>query len=269
MFLVSKSPRKFDSPEGTRLALLTILNDDEYDHNESDEGIVCFSTVTLVYPYFWREREDMSYVEVHHCNGLVCLVNIKESIMLSNPILKEYWLLPQTLNVLLYDFTRLGLGLGFGYDSRTNDYKIVRVSGNCNMTSNVMEKKAELYSLNTNSWKEVELPFSNFFLRRLCSEVYCNGAYYWVTFALENVLLCFDMSDDRFHSIPFLDEILSTEAYWRSNIVNWNDSVALFYCIEERRQPATFEMWRMNEFSDLVLGPNISHLDPWLTFHIQ
>ncbi|PON69799.1 F-box domain containing protein [Parasponia andersonii] len=201
VFLVLKSHRLyFGSFRRRNWAVLTILNVDDDDDNDSP---ICVTTSGIGVPRFLGKK-DMSNAEAYHCNGLICFVNTSETIMLCNPVLDEHVFLPQSDYVSKYECTRLGLG--FGYDSRANDYKVIRIL-RIYMTSEVIEERAEVYSLSTNLWRETELPLHYCMLRRLCGEVYCKGAYYWATWALENVILCFDMSDEKFHCIPLPEDM--------------------------------------------------------------
>lgn len=109
-------------------------------------------------PIFPGEKE-FRYSEYYNCNGIICLAGFGEDMMLCNPVLREYLLVKSTG----YSFSRLGMG--FGYDSRTDDYKIVRIS-------NVPRYRAEVTTVGTNTWREIEMPIDDPSVQRLCGYAY-------------------------------------------------------------------------------------------------
>ena len=105
-----------------------------------------------------------------------------------------------------YGFGSGSLGMGFGYDSKTDDYKIVRIltspdgaeqsyssdSDEANDSSSPCYG-AELTTLGSGIWRTIERPLDGYSLRRLCSYAYCKGMCYWITYSIESVIICFDM----------------------------------------------------------------------------
>lgn len=92
---------------------------------------------------------------------------------------------------------------GFGYDSVSDDYKLVRILHSD--VSNMVE--AELYSANADCWKEIELPkavqnawpFVNFIP---VHEI--NGVLYMVD---DTVLVSFDLHTELFEVYPYPDSV--------------------------------------------------------------
>ncbi|PON47172.1 F-box associated domain [Trema orientale] len=72
------------------------------------------------------DEPDMSCLLGCHCNGIVCLADYGKTLVLCNPAIMEYKALPEPCHSE-YDFVTLGVGLG--YDSRANDYKVVKFGG--------------------------------------------------------------------------------------------------------------------------------------------
>ncbi|POO03406.1 hypothetical protein TorRG33x02_006110 [Trema orientale] len=71
-------------------------------------------------------------------DGLICLVNGFGSVMLCNPALQEFRVVPPSEYADDFNKHMVG-GIGFGYDSRCDDYKIVQISSH--------RAVADLYSL--------------------------------------------------------------------------------------------------------------------------
>lgn len=86
---------------------------------------------------------------INSCNGLVCLANkYYEVIHILNPSTKRFKRI-LTPNIQ----ARSGISLNFGFDDITNDYKLL-IRSVCDVSRNVF--KAELYSANADSWKEIQ-----------------------------------------------------------------------------------------------------------------
>ncbi|KAK9715358.1 hypothetical protein RND81_06G159600 [Saponaria officinalis] len=111
--------------------------------------------------------QDFSYYDpkVHpqilgSCNGIVCIaVYDKSSIFLYNPCIKTHRLIPHFLpsddtNPLL-EITPGYINVvvfGFGYDSRSDDYKMMRMI-EARMRNMVSYRESSVYSMRDDSWK--------------------------------------------------------------------------------------------------------------------
>lgn len=181
-----------------------------------------------------------------HCNGIICLHAHcrKEFICLLNPALKEFKIV---LNAGLGDGFKIR-AVGFGYDFRANDYKVVFIK------SNDRSYQAEVYTLSTNSWKEIELgidvsnfPYSGH------QTLYCNGVCYWYYLNQgSRKIISFDVVDEVFHSILPPEKVMGVEKKWRnlvewSKIAVWNNSIVLFFYV--KAGPAVVDMWVMDASS--------------------
>ncbi|XP_050364945.1 F-box/kelch-repeat protein At3g06240-like [Argentina anserina] len=126
------------------------------------------------------------------CNGLICILVQENSgfqFMLWNPCTKYFKMFPKYLCELWF--------CGFGYDSATDDYKVIVWSGMCKD-----ETPIHVFSLRASSWKV--LPSTSF---RVCGRhgAYLNGALHWIE---ENrrTILSFDLEEEKFHDmIPLPD----------------------------------------------------------------
>ncbi|XP_043693195.1 F-box protein CPR1-like [Telopea speciosissima] len=91
------------------------------------------------------------------------------------------------------------IGHGFGYDPTTNDYKLIKIG-----------KEVKVYSLSTNSWRNIgSIPFY-FFLRHDFG-VFANSALHWVSKCehdtTSSFILSFDLKDEKFREVPLPDSI--------------------------------------------------------------
>ncbi|GMJ08493.1 hypothetical protein like AT3G06240 [Hibiscus trionum] len=143
------------------------------------------------------------------CNGLVCLKE-DDKVALWNPSTREFKILPQSPvhRPPLADFTSFDC-LGFGFDSQTDDYKVVR------FVTNYFEHKedvsripdwnhqVELYSLKSDSWKEISAPDVYPYDGPPEFNIYINGFYYWqASGSFDYLFLSFDMVNEKFSTIP-------------------------------------------------------------------
>lgn len=164
----------------------------------------------LVYQFF-PEKREFRYSEYYNCNGIICLAGFGEDMMLCNPVLRENLLLKSTG----YSFSRLGMA--FGYDSGTDDYKIVRIS-------NVPRYRAEVTTVGTNTWREIEMPMDDHSVQRLCGCAYQKEVFYRVTFSINGMILSFDMCEEMFYCIELPNKIRPAEWHWKCRLMVWNDS---------------------------------------------
>lgn len=160
-------------------------------------------------------------------------------VILCNPVLQEAKLLPKSKNSNNYSC----VAVGFGYDSVANGYHFIRIFKGSKF-------KAELYSLGKDAWRQInvhDVLNPDFELTSQYDYLYCKGCCYWgmEDYKEDFVILCFNMSTKKFHSIPIPDAIKS----WTSS-VSWNDSIAFLDYNKERENPnsVSIEIWVMDEY---------------------
>ncbi|KAL6504505.1 hypothetical protein OROGR_026428 [Orobanche gracilis] len=164
---------------------------------------------------YWPTRQISSYlledfkVVLGSCNGLVCLDNSTKHSLLWNPSTDESKIIPS-------DYMRKHTSIardhcfagGFGYDSRSDDFKLIRFIygfGRDSFEYGALvfkNHKTELYSLRTNSWKYIDHP-GYFILRK--PSTYIDGCNYWLAIGKkEHFVLKFDFADEELsdHALP-------------------------------------------------------------------
>ncbi|XP_054813291.1 F-box/kelch-repeat protein At3g23880-like [Prosopis cineraria] len=151
-----------------------------------------------------------SYSQIVNCsNGLVCIENYNSCyyFLLWNPATREV----RQVSGALHDLDRgdrflTSYFLGFGFSQLANDYKIVRIF--VSVDDDEVDK-VEVYSLNTDSWKEVNA--WNFehvvFRKRNTPTVTVNGAIFWHGLKYGttdlHVIISFDIALEEFALIPY------------------------------------------------------------------
>ncbi|XP_010100597.2 uncharacterized protein LOC21394780 [Morus notabilis] len=169
--------------------------------------------------------------------GSFASLNLME-VMLCNPVLQEFKLVPGS-KTRVNNFS-CG-GIGFGYDSRTKNYKLVRLHEYCT------EAGDEVRILGSNSWRQINVS-QDVRITDQYQYLHWKGDCYWqvqdhMAELLEWEILCFDMADEIFYSVSFLTNELDIASF-----PVWNDSFALFLCtqeISENSDLTSYEMWNM------------------------
>ncbi|TMW94541.1 hypothetical protein EJD97_010117 [Solanum chilense] len=207
------------------------------------------------------------------CNGILCICSYR-GIVLYNPTLREFWKLPPSNLPLLADLSPskkidcwMDLATGIGFDTNTNDYKVVRILNPSNEyefedfdNNNKFISKVEIYNLSTNCWRRLEdleciINFSH------SSRVSFNKAYYWRGYLNigHNCIVSFDFSTESFkkHAYP---EDLDGKRSQSLSILNQN--LALIYYAEfyspDMLVEQSIDIWIMKRESwvkEFTLGP--------------
>ncbi|GMI79442.1 hypothetical protein HRI_001613500 [Hibiscus trionum] len=185
---------------------------------------------------------------VGSCNGLICVQlypfddygNL--NFLLWNPSIQKHISLPQ------FGVTEsVHLKFGFGFDSRTNDYKllIVGVDDDGNWI------QPYLFSFNENCWRKVTAAFPNY--AAIFDEMpmpFVNGALNWLAQKDDdedsNVILGFDLSAEEFFDIN-LPESLIRLRYFDLSIMKYGESSI---AVSTHAPDAELhELWVMKEYA--------------------
>lgn len=149
-------------------------------------------------PYF-------PYYVKGHCDGLLCVVindGAQGFLLLYNPSINEYRKMPLPPN---FRSTREVFGLGF--DSSSQDYKIVRFpSMYCRLKVPGFVPKIEVFSLRSNCWRKLpDQDTPPYFVEHVFQATHANGGLYWLAEegdTLRCVILRFDLASEKFSIVP-------------------------------------------------------------------
>ncbi|GLT72373.1 hypothetical protein SLA2020_443130 [Shorea laevis] len=138
---------------------------------------------------------------------------------------------------------------GFGFDPKTNDYKVIRILGS------YPHLEVVVYSLSTNSWRVIDSsPNTSYLINLPRYPSYLNGFHHWwaededIEVGVNNddrCLLSFDMSNE-----VFLEELPPPPAVGMTygDIAVINDSLAVIYpYINDLGSDEWIEIWVLNE----------------------
>ncbi|NP_001315730.1 F-box protein CPR30-like [Malus domestica] len=242
---------------------------------DSDEHNLHYDVEDLNIPF---PMEDQDNVEIHgYCNGIVCVI-VGKNVLLCNPATREFRQLPNSSLLLPLPKGRFGLettfkGMGFGYDCKTKEYKVVRIIENCDCEYSedgesyyeriLLPHTAEVYTTTANSWKEIKIDISietRWYCIPYSCSVYLKGFCYWFAYDNGEYVFSFDLGDEIFHRIELPSRRESDFKFY--GIFLYNESVTS-YCYRHEEDCELFEIWVMDDYDgvksswtkQLTIGP--------------
>ncbi|XVF68824.1 hypothetical protein PTKIN_Ptkin11bG0032000 [Pterospermum kingtungense] len=188
------------------------------------------------------------------CNGLLLLDDYNGNCLLWNPSSAEHKLLPSSClrkarNSAKAD--RYFFCSGFGFDSKSQDYKVVRFLINYFKDNSPIEHQVELYSLKSDSWKPIFYnhqsdPFYDVF-------VYIDGVQYWMAFDNSEMgfILSFDFADEKFSSFHLPDCFVFGEHLL--HLMEFDGSLAVvMYPFKGSLRPFDIWVWNGESWSNIL-----------------
>ncbi|XP_071703154.1 F-box protein CPR1-like [Rutidosis leptorrhynchoides] len=184
------------------------------------------------------------------CNGLICLsfLPLGWVILLWNPATMVFKDLPiSTIDRPQHD-RPTHVMLGFGFDDVVKDYKVLRI-----IHYGFMSKQVEIFSLSTNSWREINPGFDDFLTPMSACRVFLNGNLHWPAFdsrGLDDarVIVCFDFHEEVFHYImPPKFEFTGCIKDARWKVVAMKELLAVIGWLRVESM-MLFEVWVMKEY---------------------
>ncbi|TKY71483.1 putative F-box protein [Spatholobus suberectus] len=196
---------------------------------------------------------------VASCNGLLCLRD-KTALSLVNPATRQTKQVPGTT---LFGFHYVG----FGFSPAVNDYKIVRISmsvfdeeDQIVVLDDVRVDRAEVYSLTTGSWREIDA--TN--LRPLClvsSSVATTGTIFWLATMTSDsdtdseFVVSFDIGRELFTLLNGPPLPPSPTRSYSNVLVVYNDKLAMFrHYIIGNFESCSFDLWVLEDVRNHTCG---------------
>ncbi|KAK7331730.1 hypothetical protein VNO80_28468 [Phaseolus coccineus] len=189
------------------------------------------------------------------CNGLLCLRN-NTDLSILNPATRQMRQVPTTA-LLPFHY------VGFGFSPLADDYKIVRISmcvfahdDHVVVLDNVRVDRAEVYSLTSGSWREIDAAK----LQPLClvsSSVAITGTIFWLasmTSASDTdseFVVSFDLGRELFTLVNGPPIPSSPSHPYSNNVLALcNDELAMFrHYIVGNFESCSFDLWVLKDFN--------------------
>ncbi|XP_030961616.1 F-box protein At3g07870-like [Quercus lobata] len=227
------------------------------------------------FPFHGQSGTEVFRV-VGTCNGLICLADdllytYAYNFILWNPCVKKYVRLPHPN----FSFMTTGpytTAVGFGFDSKTNDYKVVRFVApeDGDFEEGEFLPKVEVYSLATGKWRVVTAQCPKCAVRDamlVCQrlQAFVNGALHLVCYKRTQEIrflyfvLVFDLEDEVFREIPLPKHSDSNMFYWNwVSILAYGNSIAL---LEPGYLLHILDIWVLKNYADASSWTKIISLD--------
>ncbi|KAE7995730.1 hypothetical protein FH972_000500 [Carpinus fangiana] len=188
--------------------------------------------ITLTHPLprtYFGNGDNFTICVVGSCNGLVCLRAYNTlKVVIWNPTTKETKVVPES-NLPLFapaGYCSRIQGMGFGFDAKTNDYKIINFVSMYDTTFESyffqdvedMVYQKEVYSLSTDSWRKVDGPQCFIYLDYRNPMAYITGMGSWLAYVdyinqRDLFVLSFDMSDEVFLKTLLPDNVIGLDLF--------------------------------------------------------
>ncbi|RDY03407.1 F-box protein CPR30, partial [Mucuna pruriens] len=191
------------------------------------------------------------------CNGIYFLEGNPNAMI--NPSLRQFKALPESHLSGTHGTYSLSDYAGFGFDSKTNDYKVVVIRDLWLKKTDERQPghwTAELYSLNSNSWRKFDaalpLPIDIWGSSRVYT--YANNCCHWWGFVeesgREDVVLAFDMVNESFRKIKVPRIRYSSEEEF-ATLAPFNESATIGVIVYPvRGKEKSFDVWIMKDYWD-------------------
>ncbi|VFQ71756.1 unnamed protein product [Cuscuta campestris] len=227
---------------------------------------LCGRSLNLVYRLYRENDAFGEYKQIHPpvklggssvflicgmCNGLVCLAGFNSdsyNIILWNPCIQKHFIFPTP--DLPFE-GRYKSAIGFGYDSESDDYKVLLV-----MPPVVEEDLTEvwLFSLNRCSWTRLSEVCPKHSCYCLSEVVFVKGALHWHGYLNDGMfthtmILAYDLCTEKFHVLNYPETLTNHEH--KLCLTKYEESIAvvatgIFEVLNEER----LELWVMKEYGE-------------------
>ncbi|XP_059452353.1 F-box/kelch-repeat protein At3g23880-like [Corylus avellana] len=152
-----------------------------------------------------KSRRRHHFTLIGYVNGLMCLFE-HDRFILWNPSIRKVLNLPKPC-ITLKTHGRTTCHEAFGFDPRTNDYKVVRIAIPWRTTAIVKETLVEVYSVSTGSWRISSTtfpPLTTVFDTRLPKPCVEGSVHFTArNRSYTNIILSFDLRDEVFREMIF------------------------------------------------------------------
>jgi F-box interacting protein len=238
--------------------------------------------ITLTHPLprtYFENVENFTICVVGSCNGLVCLHAYDTlNVVIWNPTTRETKVVPES-NLPI--FAPAGCcthiqGMRFGFDAKTNDYKIINFVSMYQpnfdnyFTKDVKEIicQKEVYILSTDSWRKVDGPHCFIFENPM---TYTIGMGSWLAYVNEPDLfvLSFDMSDEVFLKTPLPNNVFGQRLF----MLNESIAMVALMPVDEKWREIRYHIWLLlkvgikDSWNRLfTIGPSIAKIHRPLGF---
>lgn len=244
---------------------LSLISDPEFinrhQNTHNRNHLICDSDDGSLYSLPLNQQDEKpnklnlqlphSEVFIFHgsCNGLVLCSSddfvSDHSLVVFNPTTKDMIELPQSSYEKINNLLEIDIMYGFGYDSVSDDYKVVTISYfHYNYLIPPDSMSVHVYSFRSNTWKwVVDSPYDHSHGKSLPG-VFVNGFVHWIGVKGSDglpVIVAFSLANETFSEVPSPKMGNGVEVMCKSDcrLVGLGEKLGMF--MED-------EVWVMNEY---------------------
>ncbi|XP_023544860.1 F-box/kelch-repeat protein At3g06240-like [Cucurbita pepo subsp. pepo] len=212
-------------------------------------------------------KNNESFNICGHSHDLVCL-SFDRDIFLFNLTTEKFRKLPLSIIHYLGDTYDIDFSftsaVGFGYNSNSRDFKVIRVVEFWNRYGETdFSTRVEIYDLRKERWREIESPtYGRASKSPVASQMHHEGTYYWWAYKEggTNIIHTFDMSEEVFGKISVPNNVAAErEEYISMGILN--RSIVIFH-YRVTGNEKTFDIWEMEK--DVISWSKLMTIGPVL-----
>ncbi|KAM7503289.1 hypothetical protein LguiB_002193 [Lonicera macranthoides] len=183
------------------------------------------------------------------CNGLICLSS-DDCMILWNPCIRKYVTLPTP--IVTYESHGLfQQSIGFGYNSASNDYRVVRVVYLRPDGFTVLPgAKVELYELSTGCWRNINAGDLSYIVNERDPQALFHGVVHWTGVegdGFHNLIVSFNMETEGFGAMMVPPSLQQVQREYILRVAVFRDSLSLMH-LKVSWGDRNCCMWVMNEY---------------------
>lgn len=194
----------------TNPAIIVQRNKSQRYFHLATDHTTCDSAIPLELPF---EQDGIGYAVYGICNGLLCLSCMgKDEVYIWNPITNDHITIKYPPTPSRFSGFKKGTRVAFGFHPSTNEYKIIKVFGECDYNALQFHSQVSVYTLGVDSsWRTVveDMPYNISCCPPPCSLV--NGVVHWLGMRTGSLSVCvivaFDLKDEFFQEITPPDDV--------------------------------------------------------------
>ncbi|XP_028073769.1 F-box protein CPR1-like [Camellia sinensis] len=202
---------------------------------------------------------DPPFGIVGSCNGLICISDdqacYNHEMFLWNPLIRKSVSIPYP-NVRFRSHGSFMHSLGFGFDSVSNDFKVVRIV-HIGLDCNRVPPEVELYTLKTGIWRNISDKALPYIVVERSRQAYINGVSHWVAHTprfghggiFRNLIVSFDMNNEVFGEISFPEGIAGEDKLMQKmSLVVFGETLCLIQHCKSYGEPPHCSIWMMKQY---------------------
>ncbi|XP_059650935.1 F-box/kelch-repeat protein At3g23880-like isoform X2 [Cornus florida] len=176
---------------------------------------------------------------VGSCNGLVCRYNdlpyYSNDIYLWNPSIQKAMTLPRP-RITSRSAVAFMQNIGFGFDSRTDDDKVVRIVYALDRYGHqTPPPEVVIFSLSTGRWRNISHLGLKHIILWMAPQAFLNGAAHWLAnngTEKSYVIVSFHMGDEVFGEIKVPDGVDNANRLLGDRVDKYQESLSLIHIVD-------------------------------------